>query len=74
MKKTKVKRGTSAKSGLMSPRAAVARANQTGKEYFQSVPKGTWIECDWDASQNKYDNCHEVPASEVPKAWGGDGA
>jgi hypothetical protein len=58
---------------LMSAAAATAHAANTGKEFFKSLPKGTWIECDWDPAQQIYDNCHEVPASAVPRAWGGDG-
>jgi hypothetical protein len=58
---------------LMSAVAAVANAAQTGKKYFRSLPEGTWIECDWDAAQQVYDNCHSVPASQVPRSWGGNG-
>jgi hypothetical protein len=61
-----------ADASLMTAAAATAHADQTGKEYFKSLPKGTWIECDWDAEQQIYDNCHPVPASQVPRAWGGD--
>lgn len=70
VKRTKTQNRT---AHLMTAKAAVAQAAQSGKEYFKSLPKGTWIECDWDADQGIYDNCHEVPASQVPKAWGGDG-
>jgi hypothetical protein len=62
-----------AKPALMTAAMASATADETGKEYFQSVPKGTWIECDWDSDQQIYDKCHSVPASQVPKSWGGDG-
>jgi hypothetical protein len=58
---------------VMSAAAAVTHAAQFGKKYFRSLPEGTWIECDWDVGQQIYDNCHNVPASQVPKAWGGNG-
>jgi hypothetical protein len=60
-------------ASIMTAEAATAHADETGKEYFKSLPKGTWIECDWDVDQQIYDKCHIVPASQVPKAWGGDG-
>jgi len=63
----------SANMHLMTAAAAVVHAAQFGKKYFRSLPEGTWIECDWDPVQQISDNCHPVPASQVPKAWGGDG-
>jgi hypothetical protein len=75
-KKAVAKRAVGAYGGnrhLMSAVAAVAHAAQTGKKYFRSMPEGTWIECDWDPDQQVSDNCHPVPASQVPKSWGGDG-
>jgi hypothetical protein len=59
---------------LMNAAAAVAHAAQTGKKYFRSLPEGTWIVCDWHPVQQIADNCQPIPASQVPKAWGGEGA
>jgi len=81
MTKTPKKRATTKGSALrkvagarvMTAAAAIAHATANGKAYFKSLPVGTWIACDWDPAQQKYDNCIEVPASEVPKSWGGDG-
>ena len=49
-----------------------AQGNPPAKRYFQAAD-GTWIECDYDAAQGVYDNCHEVPANQVPASQGGTG-
>lgn len=66
-------RGKAAGPQVMTAAAAIAHATAHGKAYFKSLPVGTWIACDWDPEQQKYDNCMQVPASDVPKSWGGDG-
>ena len=70
MAKTK---SASSKPGKRSTGATVASvATPPAKKFFRSHG-GTWIECDYDAAQEVYDNCHEVPASSVPASQGGTG-
>jgi hypothetical protein len=43
-----------------------ARSAIPAKKYFRD-PDGTWIVCDYDPTDQVYENCREVPGNQVPQ-------